>query len=75
MQFTVQQLCVSSKTKFIVFLTTLLVAVNVNLETAVHCAVKLVYRSGGARQEDCNPEMVTSCRGEIKKEWCGFFSD
>lgn len=59
------------------FLKTLLVPVNVNLETAtaIHCCVKLVYGSGGACQEDCNPEMVAPCRGEIKKEWGGFFND
>lgn len=59
------------------FLKTLLVPVNVNLETAtaIHYSVKLVYGSGGACYEDCNPEMVASCRGEVKKEGDGFFSD
>lgn len=72
-----EQLRVSSKTKFMMFLKTLLVPVNVNLETgtAIRYSVKLVYGSGGACQEDCNPEMVASCGGEIKKEWGGFFSD
>lgn len=59
------------------FLKTLLVSANVNLETAtaIHYSAKLVYGSGGACQEDCNPEMVASCRGEIKKEWVGYSSD
>jgi len=59
------------------FLKTLLVPVSVNLETAtaIHYSVKLVYGSGGACQEDCNPEMVASCRGEIKLAWGGFFGD
>lgn len=49
------------------FSKTLLVPVNVNLETAIHYSVKLVYGSGGSCQEDCNPEMVASCRGKIKR--------
>lgn len=51
------------------FLKTLLVSANVNLETvtAIHYSTKLFYGSG-ACQEDCNPEMVASCREEIKKE-------
>lgn len=53
------------------FLKTLLVSGNVNLETAaaIHYSAKLFYRSGGACQEDYNPEMVASCREEMKKEW------
>lgn len=60
-----------------VFLKTLLVSANVNPETAtaIHHSAKLFYGSGGDCQEDCNPEVVASCREEIKKEWGGYSRD